>query len=363
MGTFRLVLALAVLIAHIAATIGPSAVNRESLHILVWSGEAVFAFFIISGFYMSLIINERYAKLPGGTRRFYLNRALRLYPVHWVILALYAAYFLHSGSPSFLVGDHREPLARWLYAVVSNTFFFGVEALPITSATNWQFVVGPIWSLSIEGYFYLLAPFVVGCRLRTLALLCAIALLFRLGLYWAGTPLLPWRYFFFPADLVFFLMGSLSYRVYRWIECRRQHARWVGVGGAAAAVLLAICVVSPPLWTAPDLDQPLCWLFYLCVWIATPLVFALTRSWRFDNLLGQLSYPVYLSHVLVIGVVLQLNLGGLDKGLVATLATLILSVALYALVDRPLEHVRKRIGTLRGAWHATPEAVALRDSG
>ena len=83
MGTFRFVLAIAVMLSHIVAIVGPSVVNRESLHILVWSGHAVFAFFIISGFYMSLIINENYAKLPDGIRRLYLNRALRLYPVHW----------------------------------------------------------------------------------------------------------------------------------------------------------------------------------------------------------------------------------------------------------------------------------------
>jgi len=41
MGTFRFLLAFAVLMAHIATDIGPSLVNRNSLHILVWSGEAV----------------------------------------------------------------------------------------------------------------------------------------------------------------------------------------------------------------------------------------------------------------------------------------------------------------------------------
>lgn len=215
MGTFRFVLALAVLLAHIATALGPSVVNRNSLHILVWSGEAVFAFFVISGFYMSLIVNEKYARLRGGTWRFYLNRALRLYPIHWTLLVLYGIGYAWYGAPWFLLGDFREPFARWVYAVVSNVVFLGVEALPIAHASNWHFVVGPIWSLSIECYFYLLAPFIVGRRLRTLALLFAAALALRLGMYIAGVPLLPWRYFFFPADLVFFLMGSLAWRIYR----------------------------------------------------------------------------------------------------------------------------------------------------
>lgn len=44
----------------------------------------VIMFFMISGFYMSMIINERYAKLPVPT--FYLSRTLRLYPVYAAVL-------------------------------------------------------------------------------------------------------------------------------------------------------------------------------------------------------------------------------------------------------------------------------------
>ncbi|MGH8802777.1 MAG: hypothetical protein ACREX6_10860 [Casimicrobiaceae bacterium] len=81
--------------------------------------------------------------------------------------------------------------------------------------------------------------------------------------------------------------------------------------------------------------------------MCTPLVFNLTRRWAFDNLLGQLSYPVYLSHVLVIGIAKRVDLGPLDKGLVAIVVTLGLSAALYAFVDRPVEHLRKRIAAAR----------------
>jgi len=341
MGTFRLVLAVAVLIAHVATTLGHSVVNRESMHILVWSGEAVFAFFVISGFYMSLIVNEKYSKLQRGTLRFYANRALRLYPVHWIILILYALYYAKTGTPSFLLGDDREPLARWLHAVVSNTFFLGVETLPLHGPGNWRFVVGPIWSLSIECYFYLLAPFVVMRRLRVLLGFCAAALAFRLLLYHTGVPLLPWRYFFFPADLVFFLIGSVSYRVYAWLR-DKPYAIPLGIG---AALAIAASVVAPPMWTAPDLDQPVAWAFYALVALGTPALFALTRRSRIDNYLGQLSYPVYLAHILVIDWVAGIGLPRwLDKGLAALVLTLALSAVLYAVVDRPVERLRRRIG-------------------
>ena len=362
MGTFRFVLALAVLMSHIAARLGPSIINRTSTHILVWSSEAVFAFFIISGFYMSLIINEKYAQLEHGTRRFYLNRALRLYPIHWTLLLLFALGYLYVGAPSFLVGDFRDPLWRWLYAVISSTFFIGVDVLPLVDHDNWKFVIGPTWSLGIESSFYLLAPFIVRRSARTLFALFAAALALRLGLYFSGVPAQPWLYSFFPADFVLFLMGALSYRLYVRVQ-DWPFAKWLG---AAAAALLILCVTTPFLWTSPDLDSPLAWCFYVCVGICTPLLFKLTAGWKIDNLLGQLSYPVFLSHVLVISVVLRSDPYPYDKGLVAATLTLAVSLALYQFIDRPVERIRERIKSgvgiaLKPAIPMTPIPLAQDD--
>ena len=338
---------MAVLISHVAVQVGSSVISRTSTHILIWAGNAVFAFFIISGFYMSLIINEKYAKLHHGTRRFYLNRALRLYPIHWTILILYATYYLYYGVPNFLTGDLRVPLWRWLYAVCSNLSFFGVEVLPFFDNHNWAFVVGPIWSLSIECYFYLLAPFVVGRSLRALVVLLAAAGALRVGLYVSGVPMLPWRYLFFPADLVLFLLGALSYRLYDFVK-GKPYANGLGV---TAAVVLIVCVMTPylwaesSLWNASDLDNLAAWCFCVCVCVCTPLLFNLSAGWKFDNFLGQLSYPVYLSHVLVIDFVVRSHLFPYDMGLVATAVTLVLSLALYLLIDRPIERIRRRIKT------------------
>lgn len=341
MGTFRFVLAMAVLISHVATTMDHSIVNRESLHILVWSGNAVVAFFIISGFYMSLIIDTKYGNLPNGTQRFYLNRALRLYPTQWLMLLSYAALYAATKTPSFLLGDLRVPFWRWLYAMFSNTFFFGAEVLPFFDKGNWAYVIGPIWSLSIELYFYLLAPFIVMRRLRTILTFAFIALAFRLALYVSNVPMLPWRYFFFPANLVFFLLGSISYRLYANLKAWRGMT-WVGGG---AAILLFGSIMFPPLWTAPDLDQPLSWAFYLIVMISTPFLFSLTANSRIDNFVGQLSYPIYLSHMLVISAVLHIYTFQLDKGLVATVLTLAFSTMLYLFLDRPIEIIRSRIGS------------------
>lgn len=106
---------------------------------------------------------------------------------------------------------------------------------------------------------------------------------------------------------------------------------------------LFACTVTPALWTG-SLDAAVSWLFYVCVWVATPFLFNLSRNSRVDNTLGQLSYPIYLAHFLVIDQVNRINTRGIEKGLVATVLTLCLAACLYALIDRPIEPFRRRIG-------------------
>jgi len=68
-GLLRTILALLVVGSHLGAFGGAT--------------FAVKGFFIISGFYMALVISTRYHKLPVGD--FYASRLLRLLPLYWVI--------------------------------------------------------------------------------------------------------------------------------------------------------------------------------------------------------------------------------------------------------------------------------------
>jgi peptidoglycan/LPS O-acetylase OafA/YrhL len=78
MGILRVLLAIFVVCAHITPRdSGPGA----------WiSGGAIFAvktFFIISGFYMALVLEGNYRRRP--VRDFYASRALRILPVYWFV--------------------------------------------------------------------------------------------------------------------------------------------------------------------------------------------------------------------------------------------------------------------------------------
>src|SRR5262245_48480055 len=74
MGMVRVALAMAVVLWHLPL---PS-------YKFLSGGLAVQAFFIISGFYMALVLNGKYKDVG----LFYSNRLLRLFPTYFVMVAL-----------------------------------------------------------------------------------------------------------------------------------------------------------------------------------------------------------------------------------------------------------------------------------
>ena len=79
MGTIRLILATAVIIFHSSSIFGIQSVGGQI---------AVQAFYIISGFYMALILNEKYIGINNSYKLFISNRFLRIYPIYWIVFII-----------------------------------------------------------------------------------------------------------------------------------------------------------------------------------------------------------------------------------------------------------------------------------
>jgi peptidoglycan/LPS O-acetylase OafA/YrhL len=109
-GLIRLLLAYAVVLSHSKPIHG---------YFIVPANAAVTLFFMISGFYMALVMTEKYTG-PNRIRRFYSNRILRLYPSYFI------AALLMIGVQSYLVAlVHlvvvEQPLERFRERRVATT--------------------------------------------------------------------------------------------------------------------------------------------------------------------------------------------------------------------------------------------------
>jgi len=125
-----------------------------------WQGiYAVFGFYVISGYLMSLIINEVYTG-KNGTMRYAANRILRIYPVYWVCLFLSILLFaiFRPEVTSFL---ENNDVAR--YAVMEPDGLKGwIKNLTFYGSVETRLVITQGWSLRVEMVFY--ALMLILCR-------------------------------------------------------------------------------------------------------------------------------------------------------------------------------------------------------
>lgn len=357
LGLIRIVLAISVLITH----------SIYSTALSIPGAIAVKLFFIISGFYMAMILCEKYT---GHHRLFYKNRFLRLYPLYITTVALIllfgaatAAVHGRSINNSFAIfhgyHDHQLSLATSAFLLLSNLsmlfqdvlFFLGPDAHgDLMWATGEQMADVPFfsyllipqaWSLSLEIVFYLAAPFVVK-RTDRILLWMVVSIIVRTAFFIFDHNEEQFIYRFFPAELVFFLAGSLSYHAYQKfpIAFFAKYDRFM-----AAAIILTIGGYQLiPAYLEVGVRLGL----YLALAVSIPYIFHRSKSNSFDNNIGDLSYPFYILHIFTYQVILVVapRVGISTKGLIFLLiwiaSTLALSHVLIRFVQTPFEMIRKR---------------------
>lgn len=312
MGLIRTILALAVVIFHSAPFLGFRGIGGVI---------AVEAFYVISGFYMALILTERYVG-PNRIKAFYASRALRLYPIYFIVLGLTIALSIiwesrGLGNPLrvwFATAGHLDPITLFVL-ILSNLTFIGQDVLCFLNVGpkgsfdfymnikpemkgSWYLIINQSWTLGLEITFYLLAPFLMRARTLMIVGLALWSFSLRNMAFEAGYDFDPWRYRFFPFELVFFLLGVLAYRAYvqfdrcvRALSSPRVEQAIVLLGWTAVSALLAYAVIFADLHGQLSTVRFVIWLT-----LALPLVFFATRSNRFDTAIGELSYPIYMCH-------------------------------------------------------------------
>lgn len=371
MGIFRFFLALQVVLTHRYILSGLNLLGGE---------VEVQSFYVISGFYMALVLNKKYHG-KGSYKPYIINRFLRLAPAYWVILfiaVIISPAVVHRWLNHF-GGLH---ITTQLYLVFTSIFLFGQdlilflrfnpangmmefarhfnETLPDMPAA-WRFLFNaPSWSLGLQLSFYLIAPFIVRKKTWLITTIMAASFGLRIYLSYYGYNDSNWKYRFFPTELAVFLIGALSYKIYRdldkikslleattWGRTLYPKIPYIAVS-ALCAVLISFQYL--PRYMIYNLIESQ-WFYLLMVCWTIPFIFLLTKNNKTDRFLGELSYPVYLIHWVFFQAVLnpiltKSNLGTEWFKTVETLSIIIvilLSVGFVFMIERPLQKYRGKI--------------------
>jgi peptidoglycan/LPS O-acetylase OafA/YrhL len=333
LGGFRFTLAAAVVIYHMG-------VQPLGLHIGI---TAVAAFYMVSGYAMSAMWQRWYAA-DNRVVAFYFDRILRLYPQ-------YIAFCVVSGLVIVGLGwrldlfQIRSP--GWV-TVIAHLTMVPLSCASICTEIGQSILIPQSWSLGTELLFYLIFPALQSRRATAAALIVSLAIFATAAVGKINPDALTFR--LLPGCLFFFLIGVLMQRGDRellWLT------GWVLVIVAAGLALLG----KLSFWFNRELLGSIV--------IATFAISSLTRyiSGPIDTLLGDLSYGVYLSHMIVIVIVAHLGWFADDfaaRCCVVVGGSVAAAFAALALVERPAASFRKSLrctgGRLKSESPAQPFA-------
>jgi peptidoglycan/LPS O-acetylase OafA/YrhL len=349
-GTLRLLLALSVVLFHS----GPFVFTGSD-----WVGGivAVEGFFVVSGFYMALVLHQRYGH---RLRDFYANRLLRLYPLYWAALALYlvAGWIEPSIDRFAALWAVDRSASTWALMLSANLLLVGADWMLLFSASTEGLQFAPeiagqalplfkyhylpqSWSLPIELAFYAIAPWLVFHRWRLL-LVAVMSLATKYGLVFGAGLGDPWFYRVFPLELWLFCLGALAFHAFVSLSPRWRLAalRWPVLLGLSAFILFYGHGDAGAKYDIASLRYA---TFLCALLLALPVLFAGFKDSAWDRWLGELSYPIYLIHLLVIGVVVKfdLRLAG-DQSVLILLGCIAAAAVLVHAVGRPIEARFKR---------------------
>lgn len=351
MGLVRIILAISVFLGH-AWPIFPPKIHEMSGGIV-----SVRLFYIISGYLIAMVLNEKYASL----KNFYLSRALRLLPAYLIILAvtiLSSCILFLSNNDPFLLGyfiGYKSMLSIVEILLISipqlgiiflDLFgFFGVNENglhPILvswgNTNGYEFLLLPqAWTLGIECWFYLLAPFLLhrtwGPYVLFLAsLTCSLLILGLTTSEISSND--PWARRFFPSELKYFALGCIVYRFRNKLIPNRRLIQII------LYLLTLICLIT--------LDSPKFFLpsvfVYLVFSLSIPAILSISKFIPFDRLVGDTSYPFYLCHWLFLHFVSNEYLPHFGFPIWCSLVySLFFSVLLVLFVEKKVNRKRKSL--------------------
>ena len=362
MGVLRVMLALFVVIDHSGAFPG--------LH-LPGAVFAVKIFFVISGFYMTMILNKKYIG-SGSYTLFITNRFLRIFPIYWVVVSLtvgisFISFIVFNNwmrLTPYVAYNEFMNIKTLLFLGLTNIFLFGqdfvfflglnLERGAMFFSNNFVLTDPPLhgflflpqaWTIGLELLFYLIAPLVVRKKIRVVVLLITVSIIIRALIYFnLGMQHDPWTYRFFPNELALFLFGAISYHIYLYIyknPIQRIYNKLIFI---MYFLILLSYNYLPNVELFFDIKSV---LFYIFTGLSIPSIFILTKSSTIDNRIGDLSYPVYIVHMLIIFVSwvliaeFDLHIHKGIKGVIIMILTLVISYILVKFVSDPVERLRQ----------------------
>lgn len=327
-------------------------------HLFPGGSFGVTIFFFLSGYLITTLLRREFENTGRiALKRWYVRRLLRILPLFYLVLLL--------GLLLVQLGLMQESWATLNPASVIAQALHWSNYWMISQGET-QLIPGStvLWSLAVEAHFYLLFPWLfLGLQRLNLSPkqqaaviwgLCGLVLLWRCLLVFGFQVSENRTYMATDTRIDGILFGcALALHHNPALDPplgRDRH--WLGFGFPAALTLLA----STLLIRSPEFRETFRYslqgialypVFITAIRCAQrPLFRGLDHPWL--GLLGRLSYPLYLTHFILIHALIKAlpDLPVPERALLALVVSAILSWLLDKVLEQPLQHLRQRIRTV-----------------
>jgi len=322
---------------------------------------AIFGFFVLSGFLVTMIINKTYNDGMRGKCLFLLNRFLRIYPVYWVCLGLGVLFLTYAPIAGIKIIDHMIiPQSEWWRQFA----IFGL--LHFDSHPYFQMPLATAWSLNVELVYYLVIGLLCG-KSRGMCLLWFIG-----SLGWFVYALnnvhgevnnvhnFEQLFYSYAMCSLEFSTGSLMYH-YQYLV-----PKWRLGGRVTLLALTYVMVILPGTMTALRIHWGECHFFSIigfayiipAMYRLEQVVLPSKKEGEFiyhypvndlERWCGRISYPFFLLHAPAGAIVSQYWLHRLGHSfqtfIYTVLFTMLISAIIVYAVEMPIEYWRRKIRT------------------
>ena len=337
------------------------------MHDRIWSWlngwQGVTIFFVLSGYLITtLALREESRTGSVNLRAFYIRRAMRLFPLYYLVLGIYCVLIF-----GLALNPEKQPMLEgalpfYLSYLQEVPYVYGVNG----ERANLPFYQS--WSLGIEEKFYLVWPpvmFALLARARRFRIVAAVALVMIFaaipGVRGWGALLHPYYHILIGCLLALLLHDSR--RLAQFAKPLSSGAVRVGI----VVAFLALHFAQPHLHASTAHVTGLAYTLIVAALVALIVVHGgLLRKLlqlRVLAFLGTLSYGIYLVHVLALNVAERVFHPGSGRWIVSLSA--LLSACAISIVVAYVLHVtiEQRLIDLGRRWSQRFAAGALRVGG
>lgn len=335
--------------------------SHAGLERVVPGGLGVSAFFFLSGYLITTLMRVEQARtMAVSLRGFYARRVLRIVPPMWLTLGL-ALLLVLAGVLPASGGDGLDARALAAQFLFFNNY---TDTFGLSGGVPGM----PVWSLAVEEHYYLAFPLLYVAVLRRLPGLhaarlclglCVLVVVVRGAHALTGAPL-DALYYWSHTRIDSILAGSCLalYRnpVLDGAAAWRPRPREVAL---AVLLLLGTLLIRDELFrqTVRYSFQSLAFFVLFAAVLQSRGRVVRWLSCAPMKLVGDYSYSLYLSHLLLLTLVMALT-GIASRGAAAVIAyplAFVYAAAMYRWVDQPLARVRRALH--QGGYRLRPMAA------